>query len=253
MSANHSSQLFVSIVIPAHNEEHRLPASLEKIDDFLKAQSYQAEVVVVENGSTDQTTAVVRAFAQTHPYTRLIEETARGKGLAVRRGMLEARGAYRFLCDADLSMPIDELNKFLPPQCTNFDIAIGSREAPGAKRYNEPYYRHLMGRVLTWVVKLTAIRGFEDTQCGFKMLTAAAAEDLFSVQQMNGIGFDVEMLFIAKRRGYTIVEVPINWYFDPDSRMKLVGDTLHILREIVEIRQNWREGLYARTHHDSPG
>lgn len=238
---------FLSIVIPAHNEERRLPVSLKKLDDFLASQPYAAEVVVVENGSMDRTVEVVRAFAREHPYVRLFVETARGKGLAVRRGMIEATGDYRFICDADLSMPIDEISKFLPPQVSEFDLAIGSREAPGSKRYNEPYHRHLMGRVLNWIVKLTAVRGFEDTQCGFKMFTARAAEDLFSVQRMGGIGFDVETLFIARRRGYRIVEVPINWYFDPDSRMKLVQDTLHILREIYEIRQNWSKGLYARS------
>jgi len=244
---------FLSIVIPAHNEERRLPLSLPKIDKFLAAQSYTAEVVVVENGSTDRTIEVTREFAAQHPYVRLFQETTRGKGLAVRRGMLEACGSYRFICDADLSMPIEEINKFLPPQIDNFDLAIGSREAAGSRRYNEPYHRHLMGRVLNWIVKLAAVRGFEDTQCGFKMLTGAAANDLFSVQQMAGIGFDVETLFIAKRRGYRITEVPINWYFDPDSRMKLVKDTLHILREIADIRRNWKKGVYAPRNDDPTG
>jgi dolichyl-phosphate beta-glucosyltransferase len=251
LSTGNPEHPFLSIVIPAHNEEHRLPISLKKIDAFLADQPYQAEVIVVENGSADKTVEVVQTFAETHPYIRLYEETARGKGLAVRRGMLEARGDYRFICDADLSMPIEEVNKFLPPQLNDFDVAIGSREAPGSQRYNEPYHRHLMGRVLNWVVKLTAVRGFEDTQCGFKMFSRQAAEDLFSVQRMGGIGFDVETLFIAKKRGYRVREVPINWYFDADSRMKLVQDTLHILREIVDIRRNWRQGRYARLDHDA--
>jgi dolichyl-phosphate beta-glucosyltransferase len=250
-TGSYQDQPFLSIVIPAHNEEQRLPHSLQKIDAFLSCQPYRAEVVIVENGSTDRTVEIAQAFAQTHPYIRLYQETARGKGLAVRRGMIEAQGQYRFLCDADLSMPIDEISKFLPPQIDDFDVVIGSREAPGSHRYHEPYHRHLMGRVLNWIVKITAVRGFEDTQCGFKMLTAEAAEDLFSVQQMNGIGFDVETLFIARRRGYRIREVPINWYFDPDSRMRLVGDTLHILREIYEIRRNWHKGVYDPVHNDT--
>ena len=127
-----------------------------------------------------------------------------------------------------------------------YDIGIGSREAPGAVRYDEPWYRHLMGRVLNWVVKLTALPDFEDTQCGFKMFRAEAAEDIFGVARMSGIGFDVETLFIARRRGYRIREIGIDWYFDPDSRMKLVADSLNILREIVQIRRNWAAGLYAR-------
>jgi dolichyl-phosphate beta-glucosyltransferase len=237
---------FLSIIIPALNEALRLPESLRKIDAFLKQQSYSAEVIVVENGSTDDTVGVVRAFMQTHPYVRLFEGEPRGKGRAVRRGMLAARGAYRFLCDADLSMPIEEVNKFLPPALEGYDVVIGSREAKGARRYNEPWHRHVMGRVNNWIIKLLAVRGFEDTQCGFKAFTAHAAEDLFGVSVINGIGFDVEILFLAKQRGYRIAEVPINWYFDPDSRMRLVKDSLGILREIFAIRRNWRDGLYTK-------
>lgn len=237
----------LSIIIPAHNEEHRLPGSLVKIDAFLKAQSYTAEVIVVENGSQDRTAAVTRAFAETHPYLRLIEVTTRGKGLAVKAGMLAATGDYRFICDADLSMPIDEIVKFLPPHSDGYDISIATREGAGARRVGEPEYRHLMGRINNLIIQLTAVRGFEDTQCGFKMFSRRAAEDLFGVQKMTGIGFDVEILFIARRRQYRIREVPITWYFDADSRMRLVGDSLNILREIVQIRQHWNRGDYAQT------
>jgi dolichyl-phosphate beta-glucosyltransferase len=237
---------FLSIIIPALNEALRLPESLRKIDAFLQQQPYRAEVIVVENGSTDDTVGVVRAFMQDHPYVRLFAGEPRGKGRAVRRGMLEARGAYRFLCDADLSMPIEEVNNFLPPKLEGYDVIIGSREAKGARRYNEPWHRHFMGRINNLIIKLFAVRGFEDTQCGFKAFTARAAQDLFSVSVINGIGFDVEILFLAQKRGYRIAEVPINWYFDPDSRMRLVKDSLGILREIFAIRRNWRNGLYAK-------
>lgn len=235
----------LSIVIPAHNEELRLPPSLEKIDTFLESQPYEAEVIVVENGSTDRTVEVSQAFANEHPYVRVIEAAVRGKGLAVKVGMQAARGEYRFICDADLSMPIEEVIKFLPPNVDGYDIIIASREGEGAKRVGEPEHRHIMGRVLNWIIKLTAIRGFEDTQCGFKMFTRHAAEDLFNVQQMVGIGFDIELMFIAKHRGYKVKEVPIIWYFDPDSRMRLIHDSLHILLEIYEIRRNWMRGVYA--------
>lgn len=236
----------LSIVIPVHNEERRLPVAFEKIDSFLAEQPYTAEVVVVENGSVDNTVAIAQRFAASHPYVRVFKETARGKGLAVRRGMVEACGQYRFLCDVDLSMPIEEVNKFLPPQLDRYDVAIGSREAPGAVRYNEPAYRHLMGRVNNWLIKRFVLPDFEDTQCGFKSFTARVAEDIFPLQRMKGIGFDVESLYIAKQRGYKIVEVPINWYFDPDTRIKLIDDTLAMLREIWTVRQNWRKGLYDR-------
>lgn len=237
---------FLSIVIPAHNEEHRLPVAFEKITAFLARQPYTAEIVVVENGSVDDTLGVATRFAAEHPHVRVFHESKRGKGLAVRRGMLEARGQVRFLCDTDLSMPIEEVDKFLPPNLTGYDVAIGSREAPGAVRYHEPEYRHLMGRVNNLLVKLLVLPDFEDTQCGFKMFTAQVAEDIFPLQRVNGIGFDVETLYIARKRGYKIVEVPINWYFNRDSRMKLVGDTIAMIREIFEVRRNWRQGLYER-------
>jgi dolichyl-phosphate beta-glucosyltransferase len=234
-------------VIPAHNEEFRLPPSLTKIDAFLKTQPYEAEVIVVENGSKDRTVEVSKAFAADHPYVRVIEAPVRGKGLAVKYGMLEAKGDYRFICDADLSMPIEEVATFLPPQVDGYDVIIASREGKGAQRVGEPEIRHLIGRVNNLIIKLSILRGFEDTQCGFKMFNRKAAEDLFHVQRMNGIGFDIELLFIAKKRGYKIKEIPITWYFDADSRMKLFDDSLKLLREIWDIRRNWAQGLYAKT------
>lgn len=235
----------LSIIIPAHNEEHRLPPSLAKIDAFLRTQPYRAEVIVVENGSHDRTTDVAQAYAAHHPYVRVLTVETRGKGLAVKAGMLAAHGDYRFICDVDLSMPIEEIVHFLPPESDGYDISIATREGKQSRRVGEPEFRHVMGRINNWIIQLFAVRGFEDTQCGFKMFSRRVAEDLFSVQRMSGIGFDVELLFLAKKRGYRVREVPITWYFDPDSRMRLVQDSLHILIEIFEIRQNWRKGLYG--------
>lgn len=237
---------FLSIVIPALNEERRLPIALEKIDSFLKHQTYSAEVVVVENGSHDDTVGVVQRFAKDHPYVSLIAGEPRGKGRAVRRGMLAARGEYRFICDVDLSMPIEEIVKFFPPNLQGYDIAIGSREAKGAIRYNEPYLRHFMGRINNYLIRLIAVRGFQDTQAGFKSVRGSVADDLFGVSRINGIGFDVEILYIARQRGYKIVEVPIHWYFDSDSRMLLIKDSLAMIRELFDIRRNWRAGLYKK-------
>lgn len=237
---------WLSIVIPAHDEEHRLPPTLAKIDAFLDKQPFEAEVIIVENGSSDDTAAVARSFEETHPYVRVLEIRERGKGLAVKAGMLAARGQYRFICDADLSMPIDELVHFFPPETGDEDIVIATREGDGAQRIGEPEYRHIMGRINNWLIKLLALRDFEDTQCGFKLFKGDVAEDLFGVQQMGGIGYDVEVLFVAVRRGYTVREVPIIWYFDPDSRMKLFKDSLKIIREIWQIRRNWRRGAYAK-------
>ncbi len=236
----------LSIVIPAHNEEFRLPPSLEQIDAFLKSQPYEAEVIIVENGSTDRTVEVSEAFAKDHPYVRVIEAAVRGKGLAVKEGMLVARGDFRFICDADLSMRIEDITQFLPPMNDDADIIIASREGVGAKRVGEPPHRHLIGRINNLIIKLTAVNGFEDTQCGFKMFSRKAAEDLFRVQQMIGIGFDIELLFVAKKRGYKIKQVPITWYFDSDSRMRIIGDSLNLLVEIWQIRRNWFWGVYAK-------
>lgn len=238
--------MFLSIIIPAHNEEHRLPPTLTAVDAYLGKQAYASEIVVVENGSQDLTAVVTEAFAAGHPRVRLIRERGRGKGLAVRRGMLEARGQYRFICDADLSMPIEEVAKFLPPQLEAYDVAIGSREAPGARRFNEPAYRHFQGRAFSNLVKLFALPGFEDTQCGFKMFRAAAADDVFRVQVFDGMSFDVEALFIARRRGYKIVEVPIDWYYRSESRVHPLLDPLRMLRDILTIRRNWAQGKYSR-------
>jgi glycosyltransferase involved in cell wall biosynthesis len=241
----------LSIIIPALNEAQRLPPTLAKIEAFLETQPFSAEIIIVDNGSKDGTAAFVQTYIKTHPHVRLIQLAERGKGRAVKAGMLAAVGDHRFICDADLSMPIDEVVKFLPPHSDGFVINIGTREGPGAQRVGEPAYRHLMGRVNNLIIKVMALPDFEDTQCGFKMFTRTAAEDLFAVQLMNGIGFDVELLFIAKKRGYSIREVPITWYFDPDSRMRLVQDSLNMLREIWQIRQNWKKGLYAPRNADS--
>lgn len=235
--------MFLSIIIPAHNEEKRLPATLKSVDAYLEKQTYVSEVLVVENGSQDLTAVITEAFAADHPRVRLIRESHRGKGLAVRRGMLEATGQHRFICDADLSMPIEEVAKFLPPQLDGYDVAIGSREAPGAHRYNEPAYRHFQGRVFSNLVKFFALPGFEDTQCGFKCFRGEIADDLFRVQRFGGMSFDVEVLYIARKRGYRIVEVPIHWYYMAESRVRL-DDPLRMLGDILVIRRNWYSGKY---------
>lgn len=241
------SNPLLSIVIPAHNEESRLPPSLAQIDAFLRTQPFEAEVIIVENGSGDRTYEVALDCARAYQNVKVIQspDNLRGKGLAVKQGMLAATGDWRFICDTDLSMRIDELVKFLPPLSDGYDIIIASREAPGAVRVDEPEYRHIMGRVATFIIKVAAISDYEDTQCGFKMFRGKVADDLFAVQRMNGIGFDVELLFIAKRRGYRVKETPITWYYDPYSTMRLWDDSMNLLREIWEIRWNWHRGYYG--------
>ncbi len=246
MSDPNSTQPFLSIVIPAYNEEVRLPESLRAITEFVARKDYPVEVLIVDNNSTDRTAAIIAEFAAEFPYIRGLSERTQGKGAAVRTGMLAARGAYRFICDADLSMPIEEVDKFLPPQLDDFDIAIASREIAGAVRYDEPWYRHLMGRVFNLIVRLFAVPGLQDTQCGFKMFRAEVAEDLFPLQTMNGWSFDVEILYAARQRGWRIVEVPIHWYYKANTRISPLRDSLDMFVEVLKIRRNGRRGLYAR-------
>jgi len=236
----------ISIIIPAHNEEARLPLALDNICVFSKNQNYQIEVVVVENGSSDRTLEIAREYASKMPELTVIHEDRRGKGLAVQRGMLEAKGDFRFICDVDFSMPVEELNRFIPPNCSE-DISIGSREAPGAVRYNEPAFRHLIGRIFNLMVRIAALPGLQDTQCGFKCFRGEVAEKIFPLQTMRGMSFDVEILFIARRMGYKIVEVPIPWYFDPDSRVRLVDDSLRMAFDLIHILRNDRRGVYRIT------
>jgi glycosyltransferase involved in cell wall biosynthesis len=238
------SNLFLSIVIPAHNEEKRLPRTLEQVFDFLSRQPYTSEVLVVENASSDRTLEVARAFAADHPQLKVLHLEGRGKGLAVREGMLGARGEYRFICDADLSMPIEEIGNFLPPKLEDFDIAIGSREAPGSKRYDEPYYRHLGGRLINLVIRLLILPGLQDTQCGFKCFKAATTGKLFHMQTLTGWSFDIELLFMARRLGMRVAEVPIHWYFGSESKVRAIPDALRMLRDILSIHRNARRGLY---------
>jgi dolichyl-phosphate beta-glucosyltransferase len=234
----------LSIIVPAYNEERRLPQTLPRIVEFLRAQEYPGEVIVVDDGSADSTAGVVEEIAAAAPVVKLIGNEHRGKGYAVKTGVLAAAGDYIFLCDADLSMPIEEVAHFLPPALEDYDVAIGSREVEGARRYDEPDLRHLMGRVFNTLVRLLAVRGFEDTQAGFKCFAREAAHEMFPYQTMDGFGFDVEILFIAQKRGYRIVEVPINWYYMSNSRVSPVSDSLRMFREILQVRVNDWRGLY---------
>jgi dolichyl-phosphate beta-glucosyltransferase len=234
----------LSIIIPAHNEENRLPRTLEQVSDFLAQQSYGAEVLVVENGSSDRTAEVSEAFASKYKNMHVIRIAERGKGLAVRHGMLAARGQYRFMCDADLSMPIGEVNKFLPPALRAFDIAIGSREVKGARRYDEPFHRHFGGRFVNLMIRFFILPQLQDTQCGFKCFRAEVAEDLFRRQTLDGWSFDIELMFIAYRRGYRVTEIPINWYYRSESKVSALRDAMRMIGDIFRIRANARRGLY---------
>lgn len=211
---------------------------------FAESRDYPVEVLVVDNASTDRTSGIAQEMAAKHSMISLLHQPIQGKGAAVRKGMLEGTGDYLFICDADLAMPIEEVSKFLPPALSDYDVAIASREAPGAARYNEPWHRHLMGRVFNLIVRLLAVPGVQDTQCGFKCFRREVARDLFAIQTIDGWAFDVEILHAAVRRGYGLVEVPIDWYYGEGSRVSPVRDSLNMLIEVLRIRRNGRVGQY---------
>jgi glycosyltransferase involved in cell wall biosynthesis len=239
----------LSLVIPAYNEgdPDRLPASLKSVTEFVEAQDFDIEVVIVNNNSSDNTQDVAEAAAQENPCIRVLVEPAQGKGAAVRTGMLAAKGDYLFFADADFSMPVEETLKFLPPCLDHYDIAIASRELAESRRVGEPEYRHFMGRVFNWIVKALAVRGLNDTQCGFKCFRREVAQELFALQRIDGWGFDIELLFIAQRRGYQIVEVPITWYYKEHSKINPMKDSIDMVLETLKIRWNHWRRLYDKT------
>jgi len=241
---------WLSIVIPAYNEARRLPGSLKSVREWLHGKSESCEVLVVDDGSTDATAEMVEKLAAGWPALRLVRGPHRGKGGAVREGILAARGEYIALADADFSMPVAEIDRlFASALDRGCDIAIGSREAQDARRYGEPGYRHLMGRVFNRVVQLL-LPGIQDSQCGFKALRREVAVDVARRQTIEGWGFDVELLYIARRRGYTMREVGIDWYYMPDSRVSPLRDTLTMLRDVLQIAWNARRGVYAKDADD---
>ena len=237
---------FLSIVFPAYNEALRLPDTLEKTLAFVNSQPYPIEIVIAENCSDDDTLSVAQRFAVQTDIVNVLHLNQAGKGRAVQAGMLAARGAYRFVCDVDLSMPITEIPRFLPPQMDSADIVIASREAPGSVRYNEPYYRHFIGRIFNNLVRLLVLPQLQDTQCGFKCFNAKAVETLFPLVTIPGWTFDVEVLAIAYQRGYRVQELPIPWYYHPHSKVKVVRDSIRMALDLIEIRRKLRNGTYER-------
>lgn len=238
------SSCYLSVVIPAYNEERRLPETLATIAAYLGYRPYTWEVVIADDGSEDGTATIAREFAQTHPGFRVHTFPHLGKGGAVRHGMLVARGEYRFLCDADLSMPIELLGRLLPPEAPSADIVIGSREAAGARRIGEPHGRWLMGRVFNAFTRLLAVPGIRDTQCGFKVFRREAVEALFPAQTLDGFAFDAEILFLARKRGFKMAEVGIDWHYRAESKVRPFRDGWRTLRDLILIRWRWLARKY---------
>ena len=240
---------FLSIIIPAFNEEARIISTLEKVVDYLSHQSYSWEVLVVDNGSLDGTANLVRHWGPAHHGVRCESIAQGGKGWAIRHGMLAAAGKYRFMCDADLAMPIEGLEAFLNRMDEGYDIVIGSRQVAGAQRFNEPMWRHVMGRVFNRCVRLLAVGGFEDTQCGFKCFRGEAADLLFQLQRTKGFAFDVEILYLALKWELRVLEMPIGWYHQRESKVRAGVDTFLMLRDTMLVR--WHD--LRRRYDAGPG
>lgn len=241
----------LSVVIPAYNEELRLTPTIERLHAHLSARAARAgsyEIIVVDDGSSDGTVALVERLAATIPHLRVIATRPnRGKGSAVRIGMLAARGRVRVMCDADGSMPPEELPALLAPISAGAtDIAIGSRYADGAKvGEKQPLYRVLWSRLCNRVVQRTLVPGVRDTQCGFKAFTADVADDLFRRGRIDGWAFDLEILALARRRCYGILEIGVVWHDDERSKVNPLRDMWKVIREAMTIRRNLRRGVYG--------
>lgn len=243
------AQPYLSIVIPAYNEEPRISSTLEQVIRFLSTQPYSWEIVVADDGSEDATGQVVGGLAVSNPNLRLLNLPHKGKGWAVKNAMLAASGQYRLLCDADLSVPIAQVERFLPPRMQGVDVGIGSREAEGARRIGEPGRRHLMGRTYNALVRFLAAPGVKDTQCGFKCFRGETARELFSRQTIDGFAFDVEVLFLARKKGLKLKEVGVDWYYRERSKVRIIRDSFAMTIDLLKLRWRYHRGRY----HQSPG
>lgn len=226
---------YISIVIPAYNEEKRLARSLPLIIDYLRNKDYSYEIIVSDDGSSDNTASTAKSFEENIRIHSL--PVNKGKGAAVREGMLKAKGKFRVFSDADLSTPITELPKILEPLESGADIAIGSRALDyGMIKKHQPFYREFMGKTFNKIVQLLLFKGISDTQCGFKGFTAIAAEKIFSLARVDGFSFDVEILYLAKKMDMRIEQSPVEWYNDERSTVNPIKDSINMLMELVRIR-----------------
>jgi glycosyltransferase involved in cell wall biosynthesis len=254
----------LSLVIPAYDEATRLPATLERVDRFLENPPRgPAEVVLVDDGSSDATLELFRRFARDRDEVKVVSNAHRGKAFAVRSGMLAARGKVVFFSDADLSTPLEESSRLLRALDRGAAVAIGSREGTGARRVDEPMHRHLMGRGFNFVLQFLLVPGIRDTQCGFKMFRADAARGIFSRLRRYGAdapvvkgamvtAFDVEVLFLARKLGFPIAEVPVFWKHAHGSKVRPLVDALRMARDVLLVRWNDARGGYALTPRHSP-
>ena len=250
-----SNQPFLSVVIPAYNEQQNLQRSvLDQVVLYLKQQQYSWEIILSDDGSTDGTLAALQSFAGDYQQIKVKANPHRGKGPTVAAGMLDAKGQWRLFTDFDQSTPIEEIEKLMT-FTNDYDIVIGSREISGALRDKEPLHRHLMGKVFNLIVQTLAVPGIYDTQCGFKLFSQSATQQLFPQLVIYGQqqtqhdaftgAFDVELLFLARKFGFKIKEVPIRWEHFATDRVNPIKDSWRMLKDIIRIRLVDIQGKYS--------
>lgn len=239
-------RIYLSLVIPAYNEERRIAESLKRILQFLEAQHYTSEVIIVDDGSQDQTVEVVRKIGQGRDQVRIWQNGRNlGKGGAVRSAMIQARGEYLFFTDADLSVPIETISPFLTKLQEGFDLAIGTRAKPGAiVEVHQPIYREFMGKIYTFLSNLILGLNISDFTCGWKGFCRKVAIDLFSQQRLTGWSFDSELLFLAKLKNYSVIEIPVMWRNDRATKVRLWRDVVTSFLDLIRIRAYHYLGRY---------
>jgi len=232
--------MLLSIIIPVYNEEKRLHASLSKIVDYVREKgiSNNSEIIVVNDGSQDNSVSVINQFKENYDFIKLVDyKDNKGKGYAVKKGVLSAKGQYILFMDADLSTPLEEINKVIGFLDKEYDISIGSRGLKDSDRViRQPIYRQTMGKIFNLMVRLLLIKNIKDTQCGFKCFKKEVAREIFNQTVIDRFSFDVEILYIAQKKGYRIKEVPVKWYNSPDSKVGLIKDSSKMLFEILKIK-----------------
>jgi dolichyl-phosphate beta-glucosyltransferase len=230
--------MYLSVVIPAYNEEKRLPQSLKTVLDFLKKQSYRSEIIVSDDGSQDRTVALAKDLLKDFPHQVLVTPQNRGKGHAVRQGVLAATGDYVLFTDADLSTPIEEVVKFLARLEKDQDVVIGSRALPGSQvEIHQNFLRETMGKVFNLIAQLWTFKGVHDSQCGFKCFRREAAQKLFKLQKLDGFSFDVEIVYLAQKLGLRLLELPVIWRNSAQSRVQVLRDPLMMFWDVLRIRR----------------
>ncbi len=237
---------FLSLIIPAYNEEKRLLPTLERVCAYLSTKDFPYEIVVVDDGSTDNTLQITKSIANNNNHINVLSnERNSGKGYSVRRGMLSARGEYVFFTDADLSTPIEEIEKCLPYLVNGYDVVIGSRSMPGADIIvHQPWYREKMGKIFNFMVNVVLLRGIVDTQCGFKGFKRDVAKKVFSRCRIDGFSFDVEALYLSRKFDYKIKELPIRWENSTLSKVSPVKHSIQMFKDLLGIKMKDLQGYY---------